>query len=370
MKILLVGGGTGGHFYPLIAVAESLNDTPEKPSLYYMGPEAYDEDALRLQNIKFVYCPAGKVRRYASFLNFIDFFKNVFGLKIALLKLFLIYPDVVFSKGGYTSIPVIIAAKLLAIPIVIHESDAVPGRSSKVGAKLARYIGIAHDDVAKFFPESKTALVGIPIRKAIMLRSPNAKQSLQIPGDKPLLYITGGSLGAERLNDQVISVLPKLLQKYYIFHQVGEKNLQEIESTVQNVVTDKNLLNSYFLQGKLSAEMVALILSAADLIVTRAGSTTLFEIAHHQKPSILVPIPESISHDQRSNAYSYARSGAAVVLEEGNLTPSLLLQEIDSIINDRTRYHEMVQATANTSYPDAADKISEILISIGKEHGS
>lgn len=370
MKILLVGGGSGGHFYPLIAVAERLNDSPEKPDLYYMGPNPYDEKALQAQNISFLRCPAGKTRRYFSFLNILDFFKNIIGLKIAIIKLFFLYPDVVFSKGGYTSIPVIIAAKLLAIPIVIHESDAVPGRSSKIGAKLARYIGIAHDDVAKYFPSNKTALVGIPIRKAVLVRSQTAKQSLNIRADKPLLYITGGSLGAERLNRQIISVLPTLLQKFYVFHQVGEKQVEETQTAVQNKISDQNLLQSYFLQSTLSAEMVALVLSAADLVVTRSGSTTLFEIAHHQKPSILIPIPESISHDQRSNAYSYARSGAAVVLEEDNLTDSLLLQEIDSIINDRTRYHEMVQATANTSFPQAAEKISEILISIGKEHGS
>ncbi len=370
MRILLVGGGTGGHFYPLIAVAEELNQTPEKPKLYYMGPDAFDAEALRLQNIKHVYCPAGKVRRYFSLLNLLDLFKNIFGLFIAFIKLFLIYPDVVFSKGGYTSIPVIIAAKLLMIPIVIHESDAVPGRSSKIGAKLARYIGIAHDDVAKFFPPAKTALVGIPMRKAILERSQNAKQTLNIPADKPLIYVTGGSLGAERLNNQILEILPTLLQRFYVFHQVGEKNIETTEAVVQNLIEDKALLSSYFVQGKLSAEMVALVLSGADLVIARSGSTTLFEIAHHQKPSILVPIPESVSHDQRSNAYSYARSGAAVVLEEGNLNDALLLQEIDSIINDRARYHEMVQATTSTSYPDAGQKIAQILISIGKEHGS
>lgn len=372
MRIVLVGGGTGGHFYPLIAVAETLNLSPEKPDLYYIGPDKYDAKALEKENIKFVHCPAGKTRRYASVANFFDFFKNIFGIFVALFKLFAIYPDVVFSKGGFTSVPVILAAKLLFIPVVIHESDAVPGRANKIGAKVARYIGIAHDDVAKFFPDSKTALVGIPIRKATAqgFAQSDARQLLNIPNDKPLIYITGGSSGSERLNNQVIDALPELLSSYRVFHQVGEKNIEFIKERIAAKKISPEQLSNYYLQGNLEAETVALVLSASDLVISRSGSTTLFEIALHEKPAILIPIPESISHDQRSNAYSYARNGGAEVIEEENLSDAVLIQEINSIVNDPNRYQTMVAGTKGMQYPEASQKIADILLSIGKEHGS
>lgn len=372
MRIVLVGGGTGGHFYPLIAVAEELNATAEKPELYYFGPEPYDKAELEKQGIQYVSCPAGKLRRYFSIKNFTDFFKNAAGLFVAVYKLFVVYPDVVFSKGGFTSVPVMVAAKILFIPVVIHESDSVPGLSSKIGAKLAQYIGIAYDEVAESFPKEKTALVGIPIRKTVRQRydKAEARAYLNIPNDKALIYVTGGSQGAERLNNQIIEALPKLLPTTRVFHQVGESNLSFMQERAQLVLEDKTLLDSYYLQGLLNEETVAMILSAADLVITRAGSTTLFEIAQHETPSIIVPIPESISHDQRSNAYAYARNGAAMVMEEENITENLLLQEINAILKDGNRYQEMVAATRVMQYPEAAKKIADILVSIGKEHGS
>lgn len=372
MRIVLVGGGTGGHFYPLIAVAETLRQTPENPELYYLGPDEYDREALNSQNITFVYCPAGKIRRYFSIANFTDIFKSLFGVFVAIYKLFLIYPDVVFSKGGYTSVPVILAAKLMFIPIVIHESDSVPGRSSRLAAKLARYVAIAYDEVAPFFPANKTALVGIPIRRAIRQRydKVEARAFLNIPNDKPLIYVTGGSSGAERLNNQIIDALPQLLQTSRVFHQVGQTNIGFVQERAQVKIKDKQLLENYYLQGYLNQETVAMVLSAADIVITRAGSTTLFEIAQHETPAILVPIPESISHDQRTNAYAYAREGAAVVIEEDNFSDDLLVQEINNILTDGALYQQMVAASRSMQYPEAADKIGNILIRIGKEHGS
>ena len=372
MRIVLVGGGSGGHFYPLIAVAEALNTAPEKPELYYFGPDEYDRDTLKQHNITYINCPAGKTRRYFSVSNFLDFFKNIIGLFVAIIRLFSVYPDVVFSKGGYTSVPVLIAAKILFIPVVIHESDSVPGRASKLSAKMARYIAIAYDDVAKFFPKEKTALVGIPIRQSIRQRfnKEEARAFLQIPNDKPLIYVTGGSSGADRLNNQILEALPTLLPNIRVFHQVGEINLAAIKDRAQTIITDKALLSDYYVHGSLNEETVAMILSAADLVITRAGSTTLYEIALHETPAIVIPIPETISHDQRSNAYAYARNGAGIVIEENNISDNLLIQEINNILTDGEKYQSMVAATRGMQYPDAANKLANILISIGKEHGS
>ncbi len=173
MKIGLVGGGTGGHFYPLIAVAESVRAIDPTIELYYFGPHPYNDDELRRLNITYVPCPAGKLRRYFSLQNFTDAFRSIAGIFVAWYKLFLLYPDVIFSKGGYTSVPILLMARFYRIPVVIHESDSKPGRASLLARKFARYIGIAYASAASYFPTEKTALVGIPIRQSVRTPHPH-----------------------------------------------------------------------------------------------------------------------------------------------------------------------------------------------------
>lgn len=368
MKIGFVGGGSGGHFYPLIAVAEAFQDYPDKPALYYFGPNPYSKEQLELFGIKYVNCPAGKIRRYFSIQNFFDLFRTFFGFFVALWKLFIIYPDVIFSKGGYTSVPILQAARILRIPVVIHESDAVPGRANKLAISFARYIGIAYDDAAQFFPVEKTALIGIPLRKAIRQRNDRALEKLGIPADKPLIYVTGGSLGAEKLNTVVLQSLSELLPHYRVFHQTGSLHYDELVLTAQTILSNSPLQSDYYIKGTIPAETVSLLYDAAALIITRAGSTTLFEIAAHGKPSIIIPIPEDVSRDQRTNAFAFAGTGAASVVEEQNLTTHLLIEEIQSIISSPERWNSMATAAVGQAVPDAAEKIAAILHKIGKEH--
>ncbi len=370
MRILFVGGGTGGHFYPLIAVAEILHTHPSNPRLYYMGPNPYNQELLTKHNIEHVYCPAGKLRLYFSIQNFFDVFRNFFGLFIAVFKLYIIYPDVIFSKGGYTSVPVLIAAKFLRIPVVIHESDAVPGRANQLAKKFARYIAISYPQAAEFFDATKTALIGIPMRQDIKKVPENPFAIIGIPSNLPLIYVTGGSLGAERINDIIIRCLDELLPHYQIFHQVGPNRKEGIVLTAKTLITDPELQNRYFVAETVDSSMVSALLTAASLVITRAGSTTLFEIAAHGKPSIVIPIPQDISRDQLSNAYAFARSGAASVLEEHNLTENLLTTEIKSIIGNPALWQQMSASARDFAKTDAAEKIAEILLQIGDEHGS
>jgi UDP-N-acetylglucosamine--N-acetylmuramyl-(pentapeptide) pyrophosphoryl-undecaprenol N-acetylglucosamine transferase len=371
MRIGFVGGGTGGHFYPLMAVAESLRKSEHKPDLYYFGPAPYDKKALEENAIQFVGVPAGKVRRYFSIRNFFDPFLIFVGIFVAIVKLYKIYPDVIFSKGGYTSVPLLIAARLLMIPVVIHESDAVPGKANKLAAGQARYIGIAYDDVAKYFAQSRTALVGIPLRTNFRVLSSDPFAELGIPNDgKPLIFVTGGSSGATRLNDLILSSVERLLPHYRIFHQTGLQSNTEFGLAVQGLLGESSLLNDYYVYDFLDAHTLSNVMSAASLVITRAGSTTLFSIAYIGKPSIVIPIPEDISRDQRSNAYAYGRTGAAVVIEEKNLTVGLLEQEIQSILSDPTKQQQMSAAAREVYVDGAEEKIANILLSIGIEHGS
>ncbi len=370
-RIVLVGGGSGGHFYPLIAVAQRLNDLKkqgEAISLYYMGPEPYNKDALIANDIFFIKIPTGKRRKYFSVLNFFDLFKVFFGFFFALIQLYKIYPDVVFSKGGYTSVPVVLAAWILRIPIVIHESDTKAGSANKLASKLARYIAIGFDDAAKYFPEEKTALTGIPLRKEFLKTPSNPIAALHLPNDKPLLFVTGGSIGSQKINALILESLDELLPHFVILHQTGEKNEQQVRQTAAQLITDTNLLAHYFVKGTLTAQEMHLAQSAAAIIISRAGTGTIFEIAQKGKPAILIPIPEDISHDQRTNAYAYARSGAASVLEEANLTDGLLTSEIMRIMNDSETYQNMSNAARSFAREDAGVTIANTLLGITQEH--
>lgn len=370
-RILFVGGGSGGHFYPLIAVAEVLQSNPATDhELYYMGPDPYDAELLTTHNIQFISCPAGKLRLYPSIQNFFDLFRNFFGMFVAVSKLYVLYPDVIFSKGGFTSVPVLIAARFLRIPVVIHESDAVAGRANQLAKKFARYIAISYAEAAQFFDAGRTALTGIPIRKDILRIPENPFAEIGIPDDLPLIYVTGGSLGAERINNIVLRCLDDLLPHYRIFHQVGGDRRHETILTAQSLITDPVLLARYFVVDRVDAKSVSALLSAASLIITRAGSTTLFEIALHGRPSIVIPIPEDVSRDQRSNAYAFARAGAASVIEEHNLTETLLTNEINTIMSNQATWSTMSAAAKAFAPADAAEKIADILLSIGNEHGS
>lgn len=369
MRIGLVGGGTGGHFYPLIAVAESIRDTHPNAELFYFGPHPYNEKELERLSIKHVVCPAGKVRRYFSWQNFTDFFRTIGGILTAWYQLFILYPDVIFSKGGYTSVPILLMARFYRIPVVIHESDSKPGRASILAKKFARYIGIAYAGAAEYFPPEKTALVGIPIRKSVRSTTANPHDFLNVPANRPIIFVTGGSLGAMRINNFILNSLTQLLPYYTVFHQTGPTEEKSVIQTSQALVNDPALLSNYFVKGTMDAETMSALFEASSLVISRAGSTTLFEIALHGTPSIVIPIPEEISHDQRTNAYAYARTGAATVMEEGNLTPYLLTSEIQSIMNDQARYEAMSRAARNFSNPNAAENIASILIGIALEHG-
>lgn len=378
MRIVLTGSGTGGHFYPLVAIAEALiEQTREQklllPELYLMGPDPYDRGALLQYGIVHAYVPAGKMRRYFSFKNFTDVAKTVCGIFVAIWKLFVIYPDAVMSKGSYTSVPVVIAAILLRIPIIVHESDARPGRANKLAARFAQTIAISYENASEddvsYFPPLKTVRTGIPIRSRLLKPSTaDPYAQLRITPQNPLILVLGGSQGAERINDLIITSLDELLPAYTILHQTGEHHAQVVTETAHALVKQKEHLDRYHARGFLDVDTLGAALRAAALVISRAGSGSIYEIAQSGKPSILIPIPEEISHDQRLNAYAYARTGAAVVMEEKNLTPHLLIAEIARIMGDQALRLRMSEAARAFAPADAAKKIASILIAIGLAH--
>ncbi len=377
MKIVFTGSGTGGHFYPIIAVAEAVHDIVAEsqlvdPQMFQFAPAPFDQDALFATRIEFVPIPAGKVRRYFSFQNFTDIFVTLSGIMKAWSTLFKLYPDVVFSKGGYTSVPTVLAAHYLGIPVIIHESDTRMGRANKLAARFAYRIGVAYESAAQDVPakaKKNVAVIGTPVRKILALTDKEqAMQSLGLDPTVPTVLVLGGSLGSKKINDMLLAGLTELVETMNVIHQTGKDNFAEVGPTSKLILEKSAHASRYHAVPYFAADSLRQAASAADLIVSRAGSGSISEIAFWKKPAILIPIPESISHDQRTNAYSYAHTGAAVVLEEGNMTPHVLASEIHRIATDAELAQSMGEKGAVYGGSDAARTIAEELVAIGLAH--
>lgn len=377
MKIVFTGGGTGGHFYPIIAVAEEIHEIVQEekllsPELYYIGPSVLDYEALSEQNITWKKSSAGKVRRYFSIRNAFDLVKVIFGTIQATVQLFFLYPDVVFSKGGYASVPTTVAARILRIPVIIHESDAHPGRANIVAAKWAKAIAISFPGVVEYFKgisESKFALVGNPVRRVLFRPAREGAFSyLNLKDDVPTILILGGSQGAQAINSAVLDALPQLLEKYQVIHQAGADNVEEVRALASVILNEHPHKDRYRSFGFLNALAMRMAAGAASLIVTRAGAGSIFEIAAWGLPAIVIPLPESISHDQTMNAFAYAREGAAVVIMQKNLTKNILVAEIDRVLENADVRTAMEHSAQRFAQPDAARKIARMLINTALKH--
>jgi UDP-N-acetylglucosamine--N-acetylmuramyl-(pentapeptide) pyrophosphoryl-undecaprenol N-acetylglucosamine transferase len=377
MKILFTGGGTGGHFYPIIAVAEALHDEARErkllePQLLYAAPEPYDREMLIAQNITFVPTAAGKIRKsdsvFSSVLNFFDYFKTGWGMFRSVLSIFFIYPDVVFGKGGYASFPTLFAAWLFRIPVVIHESDAVPGRVNRWAGTFATKIAVSYPEAAEFFPTEKVAFTGNPIRKTVLLPArEGVYEFLKLNRDIPTLLVLGGSQGAQAVNEAVLAALPELIEHLQIVHQTGEANFTEVSGRAGVALADSLHKDRYKPFAYLNDLALRMSAGAAALVISRAGST-IFEIANWGLPSIIIPIPEPISHDQVKNAFAYARAGGCSVIEQNNLTPRLLIAEINRILGSRELTQKMKEAARAFARVDAAKVVADALLDIALSH--
>ncbi len=367
MKIVFTGGGTGGHFYPIISIVQEIRKIIREehliePTMYFMAPDAYNKGALFDNNVIYKRVMSGKQRVYPSFFNFLDKFKIGLGILEAMWKLFWIYPDVVFSKGGYGSVPVVLAAKFWRIPIIIHESDSAPGRANQWASKFATKIAVSYPDAAHYFDEKKVAWTGNPVRDEI--RTPimeGAHQYLNFEPQTKTILIMGGSQGAQIINNIVIDTLPTLIEKYQIIHQTGKTNFKEVKETTDLLLKTSEFADRYAPFAYLNDTAMKMSSGAADLIISRAGST-IFEIASWHKPSILIPITDTNNDHQRKNAYHYARSGACTVIEENNLTSEIFISEIERIFANPTIVSEMSAGAKEFAKPDAGRLIAKQII--------
>lgn len=365
MKIVFTGGGTGGHFYPLLAVAERVIDIAEeqkllKPKLYYFSSDVISPEELYKRNIVFSKVPSGKLRNYFSLSNLTDPFLVIFGTLLAFAKLLKIYPDVIFSKGGYDSLPTCLAGWLLRIPIVMHESDSVPGRTNILISKVADRVAVSFKEASVYFDKNKTAWTGQPIIKRYLPVDTWVKQN---PPIRANILISGGSAGSQRINDYFLSNLEYIVSKYNVIHQAGENNLEDVKKRA-SVILHNYSSDTYLPVGSID---FARVYPYIDLVISRSGSS-IFEYAAWGIPCILIPLPESANNHQYSNAEIARESGFAEIILEENLSNAVLLDKISSILENSnmnsSKYSKMKQAAQDFAKLNAANIIGKELIRI------
>lgn len=366
-RVVLSGGVSGGHTYPLIAVARVLRKRyPEGIELLFLGGKgAFEETAMKAENIPMKSVLFGKMRRYFSLLNYVDFFKLPLGIVQALWHLLVFMPDVVFSKGGAASVPVVVAARFYRIPVLIHDSDSVAGRANAWLGGWVQKIAIAYPSAAQYFPPEKTALTGNPVREEILSGSKErAIERFHLDTQKKTVVLFGGSQGAHGLNSALLRILPALLIKgVQIIHQTGSNHLEGVVAIATDLgVPTEN--GSYHPVAFLSAEELGDALACADIVISRAGAGSIAEIAAHRKALVLVPLPTAANNEQRKNAYDIAEIGGALVLEEANLGEHLFLENLDTLIQNDNLRTEMGESLHAFYHPDAAERIADGLIDL------
>jgi UDP-N-acetylglucosamine--N-acetylmuramyl-(pentapeptide) pyrophosphoryl-undecaprenol N-acetylglucosamine transferase len=378
LRILLTGGGTGGHIYPLIAVAEKLRklglDRGLGLELRYFGDAGDYQFVLESGGIEVSKITSSKMRRYFSLRNFLDFFKFFLGFIQSLWKILWYMPDIAFSKGGPGSLAIVLTCRFYRIPVIIHESDTIPGLTNKISAKFAKEIKISFASTADHFQNIKAGVIltGNPARSDLCSietgRSrETARMMFGFDLTEPVILILGGSQGAGLINDFILDNIELFIDKFRIIHQLGLQNYQQYKNEFDFIGKELSLSDQkkarYVFRGYLDKDLKDAFM-AADLAISRAGAGAIFEIAAFGKPSILIPLPESANDHQRQNAYEYAKTGAALIIEQENLLGNLVVNEIEKILKSPEKLETMSEAAKKFAKPDAAEKIAENIIGL------
>ena len=392
MRILFTGGGTGGHVFPILAVKRALENI-KGLKFYYLGANGFarknlaDPLASELgMGIEARFISAGKLHRFFSPMFLVEFIKVFVGIIQSFWYLFLWVPDIIFSKGGFGSFPVVFVARIYRIPVILHESDSAPGLVNRISAKFAKKIILSFPGSENTFPKykQKLSLIGNPIRKEITQGTKEKGRGLfkikQTPSSggagKPVVLIMGGSQGARKINEIVLNTLPRLLEMAEIIHVAGKGEFDFVKKESEDILeSHKNLKPYYHLYKFFDLEQVKQSHAIADLVVNRAGAASIFEIAACGKASILIPIPKSAQDHQRKNAFTFSKDpktgeigGRAVVLDQDNLTPNLFLDDISKLITNPAKLKEMGEKARAFYNPQTPDLIAKEIIDFVKKN--
>ncbi len=352
-KIVMTGGGTAGHVTPNIALFSTLQK--EGYEISYIGSyNGIEKELIEAQQIPYYGISSGKFRRYHSWKNFSDPFKVVKGFFQARSLLRRIRPDVVFSKGGFVSVPVVLAAKTRHIPTIIHESDLTPGLANKLAIPAATKVCCNFPETISYLPSDKAVLTGSPIRQELLHGSKSAAMEFcHFTSNRPILMVMGGSIGSVYINNAIRGCIDELLQKYQIIHLCGKGNL---DSSLEG--------KAGYAQFEYISENLPDLFAAADIVVARAGANSICELLALRKPNILIPLSRNASRgDQILNANSFAKQGFSVVLEEEHVTSATLMQTIDDVMAHRSQY---ITAMEQSAQNDAIATIMSLIHDVTK----
>lgn len=373
MRVLLSGGGTGGHIYPALAVAIQLRDVYQADILYLGSDDGLETELIPAAGLRLATIKAGKLQRYLSWRTVKGIARVPVGMLQAVQLVHDFHADVAFTSGGYVAVPAGLAAKLNGVPLLMHQQDVPPNLSNRLLAPMATRISVAFADSMRYFPSSKTMLLGNPLRQEILdvcATSPQeARTRLGFAADVPLVLVTGGSQGARHLNQVVCQALPELLKDCQVLQISGSKLFSETRTladrTIEELPTETK--QRYRLVPYMSDEM-PLALQAAEVVVCRAGAATLSELAILGKPSILVPLPPAIgSSPQEANAHTFAQHHAAEVIRNDDLRPDLLVTRLRALVGSPTSLHTMTEAVKSFARAQATQDIVSTLLKMAQE---
>ena len=352
-KIVLTGGGTAGHVTPNIALFPALKEAGYEIS--YIGSYAgMEKQLIEEQNIPYYGISSGKLRRYKDLRNLTDPFRVIKGYAQSVSLLRKIKPDVVFSKGGFVSVPVVLAAKRLRIPAIIHESDMTPGLANKIAIPAACKVCCNFPETVDYLPKDKAVLTGSPIRQELL--SGDKEQAARLCGftmDKPVILVVGGSSGSKFINDAVRGLLDDLLANYQIIHLCGKGNIDKLYNN-----------RSGYVQFEYISKEMRDLFAMSDIVISRAGANAICELLALKKPNLLIPLSANASRgDQILNANSFKKHGYSAVLMEEDITPETLLAAVRDLYQKRMTY---VNNMALSEQNDAIGKIMELITANSK----
>lgn len=372
MRVLVSGGGTGGHIYPALAIATSLRREYQAEILFLGSDDGLEKEIVPAAGFALATIKAGKLRRYVSLETITGVMRVPLGMFQAMSIVRKFRPDVAFTSGGYVAVPAALATRVNGVPLLMHQQDVPPNLSNRLAAPLATRISVAFADSLPYFPARKTLLLGNPVRQVMLdVRDTTpqaARAGLGLDAGVPLLLVTGGSQGARHLNQVVCQALPGLLEHCQVLQISGKDLYNETRAQADSLLADQDeaLRQRYRLVPYLNEEM-PLALQAADLVLCRSGASTLSELATLGKPSILVPLSPAVGGSaQQENAAMFERKQAAIVISNDDLMADILVERIASLLASSEQLAAMAGAASAFAKPGATRDITKELVSIAK----
>ncbi|MGN0483732.1 MAG: undecaprenyldiphospho-muramoylpentapeptide beta-N-acetylglucosaminyltransferase [Lachnospiraceae bacterium] len=347
-KIIMTGGGTAGHVTPNIALFPRLKELGYE--IHYIGSyKGIEKKLIEDYGIPYYGISSGKLRRYFDWKNFTDPFKVLKGYGQAIHLVKKIKPDIIFSKGGFVSVPVVLAAKHCKVPAIIHESDLTPGLANKLAIPSATKVCCNFPETVEYLPKEKAVLTGSPIRQELLRGDAEKGRALcQFNKEKPVLLMVGGSSGSQFMNESLRGILPELLKEFQVVHLCGKGNLDP------NLMKKEGYKQLEYAKGELK-DLFAL----ADLVISRAGANSICELLALRKPNILIPLSANASRgDQILNAHSFENQGFSTVIEEENFSNLVLMDAIHNTLKNKDKF---IDAMSKSKQLNSIDTIINLI---------